>query len=292
MSEDRPLPFSQRNGLSPVPPQLTLGQLSRELRNQLHYPVYMDFAETVQSNYHGTWLEGRWLTILRDYWVVSQGRNILTFNPDPQKNADLLRNIFQAPLGELFDFIEFLLQHLSTPWGLRHALQKALVDGRSAYRILDGRTIAAVGSGEQAAAIVTAIDQAVGAAPAAATHIVNAGAELRRGNWPASVRESIHAVESIAVQLTGKGTLGDALNVLERRGHLHGSLKAAFAKLYGYTSDEEGVRHALVFNDDALVDESDALFMLGACASFVSYLLAKGHAGGLFAEGATASKAE
>jgi hypothetical protein len=42
-----------------------------------------------------------------------------------------------------------------------------------------------------------------------------------------------------------------------------------------YTSDEEGVRHALVFGDEAQVDEADALFMLGACASFVSYLLAR-----------------
>jgi hypothetical protein len=46
--------------------------------------------------------------------------------------------------------------------------------------------------------------------------------------------------------------------------------------LYGYSSDEEGVRHALVFKEEAQVDEADALFMLGACASFVSYLLARG----------------
>jgi hypothetical protein len=91
------------------------------------------------------------------------------------------------------------------------------------------------------------------------------------------VRESIHAVEAVAVRLApGTGTLGAALKVLEQRGHLHGGLKAAFSSLYGYSSDEEGVRHALVFGDEAQVDEADALFMLGACASFVSYLLARG----------------
>lgn len=66
------------------------------------------------------------------------------------------------------------------------------------------------------------------------------------------------------------------LGVLEQHGHLHGGLKAAFSKLYGYSSDEEGVRHALVFGNEAQVDEANALFMLGACASFVSYLLARG----------------
>ena len=80
----------------------------------------------------------------------------------------------------------------------------------------------------------------------------------------------------MAVRLApGTDTLGAALKVLEQRGRMHGGLKAAFGNLYGYSSDEEGVRHALVFGDEAQVDEADALFMLGACASLVSYLLAR-----------------
>jgi hypothetical protein len=70
-------------------------------------------------------------------------------------------------------------------------------------------------------------------------------------------------------------TLGPALDALEKRGHLHGALKRAFSALYGYTSDEKGIRHALVLEDKAQVDETDALFMLGSCASFVSYLIAR-----------------
>ena len=80
-------------------------------------------------------------------------------------------------------------------------------------------------------------------------------------------------------------TLGSALAALEAKGNLHGALKTTFARLYGYTSDEEGVRHALVFSDEARVDEADALFMLGACASFVSYLLARGISAGLMSQG-------
>lgn len=107
-------------------------------------------------------------------------------------------------------------------------------------------------------------------------HLVNAAEALRKGDWSGSVRESIHAVESVATALApGDGTLGAALKTIEKRGHLHGALKAAFEKLYGYSSDEKGVRHALVFDDRAKVDEADALFMLGACASFISYLLSR-----------------
>jgi hypothetical protein len=53
--------------------------------------------------------------------------------------------------------------------------------------------------------------------------------------------------------------------------------------LYAYTSDEKGIRHALLDDSTAKVDEADAMFMLGACAAFVSYLLNKARSNGLLA---------
>ena len=53
----------------------------------------------------------------------------------------------------------------------------------------------------------------------------------------------------------------------------HRALKEAFSKLYGYTSDENGIRHALLEEGAADVDLDDAVFMFGACASFAAYLV-------------------
>ena len=44
--------------------------------------------------------------------------------------------------------------------------------------------------------------------------------------------------------------------------------------------DEKGIRHALT-EGKADVDMDDAVFMIGACASFVSYLVGKARAAGL-----------
>ncbi|WP_343503685.1 hypothetical protein [Alloyangia pacifica] len=99
---------------------------------------------------------------------------------------------------------------------------------------------------------------------------------MRDGHWAASVRESINAVEAMARKLVpDSNKLSASLLKLEQKGYVHKGLKAAFNTLYGYTSDEAGVRHAMVFEDKPNVDEVDALFMLGACASFVSYLIAR-----------------
>ena len=71
-------------------------------------------------------------------------------------------------------------------------------------------------------------------------------------------------------------TLGSALKSLESAGVIrHSALREAFSKLYGYTNDEEGIRHPLLDKDSPDVDLDEAMFMFGACASFAAYLASK-----------------
>jgi hypothetical protein len=65
-----------------------------------------------------------------------------------------------------------------------------------------------------------------------------------------------------------------ALKKLEAEGILiHEAQRGAFDKLYGYTSDAGGIRHALL--EDSSLDYEDAKFMLVACSAFVNLLRAR-----------------
>ncbi len=91
-----------------------------------------------------------------------------------------------------------------------------------------------------------------------------------------SIQCSISAVESQCCILLGdeRATLGEALRHLEREGiGLHGALKEAFVKLYGFTSDAGGIRHGSIQPSD--VDQDIAKFMLVTCSAFVNYLISK-----------------
>src|SRR5262249_5011919 len=112
-------------------------------------------------------------------------------------------------------------------------------------------------------------------------HLGKAASELTAGDFAGSIRESIHAVESVARTLEPDGKLSKALEKLERSAKIHPAMKAGFDKLYGYTSDEQGIRHAHLNEPSAKPDETDALFMIGACAAFVSYLINKARTAGL-----------
>ena len=67
-----------------------------------------------------------------------------------------------------------------------------------------------------------------------------------------------------------KGTLGQLIKKLEHEIELHPALRDAFSKLYGYTSDEGGIRHALM--ESQSVDFNDAKFMLVVCSAFVNFV--------------------
>lgn len=90
-----------------------------------------------------------------------------------------------------------------------------------------------------------------------------------------SIKESISAVESIAKLISNKekDSLGASLNRIKRRINLHASLEKGFSQIYGYTSDEKGIRHALMDSDSC--DFDDAKYMLISCSTFVNYLISK-----------------
>ena len=86
-----------------------------------------------------------------------------------------------------------------------------------------------------------------------------------------SIKESISSVEAMCQILTknSKATLGDALKLLKEK--IHPAMKGAFEKLYGYTSDANGIRHANGLGEgDSTFEE--AKYMLISCSAFVNYL--------------------
>jgi len=267
------IPFSQREGFSPLPAQLKLGEVSNEFRRLIDYYVGLEVERVTFSGN----IRGEWVRVAQDFHVHFCKRNANEFHSRASMLRVEVESITEKARFEvLFDFVEFFLRHPRCSDELREDLASAFKTARAAYRVVDNQVVA-IGTDEQAAAYEAAVQATEDTgAKAARQHLVAAGSALRHDDWAGSIRESIHAVEAMVRMIApDEKTLGPALSELEKRGHLHAGLKKAFTVLYGYSSDEEGVRHALVFNENPKVDEADALFMLGACASFVSYLIAR-----------------
>jgi hypothetical protein len=96
-----------------------------------------------------------------------------------------------------------------------------------------------------------------------------------------SIKESISAIESVAKQITGEDSVGldKAVSKLDAKVKFHGGLKSAILSLYGYTSNEDGIRHAILVEKD--VGFYEAKFMLVACSALVNLIIAKASKHGL-----------
>lgn len=101
--------------------------------------------------------------------------------------------------------------------------------------------------------------------------------DREKPDYKNSIKESISAVESISQIITAdsKATLGEALKNLQDNGiTIHPALKKSWSSLYGYTSDEGGIRHAEgLFESNVTFEE--AKYMLVSCCAFVNYLIAE-----------------
>ena len=182
--------------------------------------------------------------------------------------------------SEVYDFIEFVAgaaNRSEYPLNVDEYIgfcNRVLEEENSAYRLVGGY-ITEITSEEE----ISEIEEAL-AAPyeGVRIHLQSALEKLSdktNRDYRNSIKESISAVESLAQEITGnpKATLGQALKVIESQAPLHGALRTAFEKLYGYTNDASGIRHAL--SEESDIDFHDAKFMLVSCSAFTNYLIGK-----------------
>lgn len=103
-------------------------------------------------------------------------------------------------------------------------------------------------------------------------------ADRKNPDYENSIKESISAVEALCCTITGENgknsTLGKTIKKLKEKGiYIHGSMEAAYSNLYGYASDEDGIRHGGIDFKDA--PSEDAKYMLISCSAFINYLIEK-----------------
>jgi hypothetical protein len=284
--ENAHLTFSQREGVAPLPAPLKLGELSKEARAYLWAVVYESLEKATQHPDMGgpSWFGRPWDIILKRWHILGLHSPADEFSAQCRYHLQPLKKRFlEGTYIDVFEFLEFVFKSGAAPYGFAGSIENALRKGRAAYTVVDDKVIFPTATPEEGTTVSAAFEALAGSEfSGARTHLIQAGTCINQGDFASSVRESISAVESVSrVLAPGTTTLGPALSALEKNGQVHAALKRAFSALYGFTCEEQGIRHPLLEKDAAAVDQEDAVFMLGACASFVSYLTSKGRRTGV-----------
>jgi hypothetical protein len=246
------------------------------LWNGLHICVW---KKNVYDQYSSAFSQSSLYPLFQNYWHNLFKLPLDNLPHDFDESVNRVREFFfKCEWNEVYDIIEFTAQECPEElnkeyeWFCNTVLEKEL----SAYRFIESQ-LTDISSEEEIESIESAINSTTKYS-GANKHIKTALGFLSDRKSPDfrnSIKESISAVESLCIAISGdpKATLGMALNKIECSHKLHPAFKKALSNLYGYTSDSDGIRHALL--EESSISYSDAKFMLVSCSAFINYVLGK-----------------
>lgn len=272
--------FSQRIGSREVKTDLEKNGLSADLRNTL-WTLVLELIIVKRSNetsygkvYTDLSIYYRALWIHFFKWPIDQLPWSYGIVEEYNATPIVRKWFFNSDWDLVLDFIEFSAEYHPK---FTEICNDFLKREFSAYRFVDGKLVE-INSKEEIVEIEEAIKKS-DKFSSVKTHLTTALdllSDRKKPDYRNSIKESISAVESLSKIITknDKTTLGHALKEIELKHNIPGSLKTAFSALYGYTSDEGGIRHSLL-EKGVKVDIEEARFMLIACSAFVNYLISK-----------------
>ncbi len=284
------LTFAQRMGEAPLPEPMRLKHVSTKFR-QL---VWLAIETAIQKDISDTRMHGLSGGI---HYIAGSHIGRIFFNydfevrgiyhteilgPDPQEDKkfafDIIRN---GKYSDVLTFIEHVLRDSDCPADLHKSLKDAFEKAPIAYSVMqtsDHLTVMPRVSKETSEAIRKAFKSLDdNGRKASVAHLHQAIEHINKQQYPDSIVDSIHAVESIACETDPNSnlTLGKALNSLEKSKIIqHPHLVKALHNLYAFAS-QPGLRHGLKNKGKVGIGIDEAMLMLGACACFAEYLANK-----------------
>lgn len=262
-----------RLGFRDPPEPLRLDEVSAELATSLSNSIFREYQSTPVIGQHPNQKPA--LSILLEYVFdrVLQ-RSTHRLPEDSYSELNLLISVFdQANSIQKYEIVEAACK-LVRKKNFANDLNSRLEYHGSPYRFQDWNLVP-ISDDIERGEISSALSVPFSGAREHLRTALSLISHKHNPDYRNSIKESISAVESATRDFSGdpKATLGLALRRLESERGLHKALQKGFSSLYGWTSDAEGIRHAMLEKSELTF--ADAKLMLVLCSGFVNYLAAQ-----------------
>lgn len=276
--------FSERYGHKPVRDIIQKESVDDHLRNGIWSVFHLCLWSKIShpsSSYSYT-KNSNLNNLINKYWFNFFKEPNDTIPLRSHESINIIRNLFfKFEWHTIYSFIEETLENYPSQYCEKkdkfiEQINQALERENSAYRIINDEIIP-ITSEQEIQSIETALEN-TNQYSGVQQHLNQAlklMSDRQNPNYSKSMHDSISAVEGLARLLLEDDsiTLGKAIPRIRTKYELHPTLMESLNKLYGYTSDEAGVRHGSA--QESNLSYIDAKFMLVACTNFINYLIEK-----------------
>lgn len=275
--------FSQRIGKKPIKEIIQVESMDNDLKNSIWNAINMFYFDNSADKYTINDLKDETYYLYVNLWTTFYKCPIDEISYSVDGYHRVLKNkFFKKSWYEIYDLLEFIpnnfqdneYENINSNFVsyCNYVLEREL----SAYRFLNGQ-ITPITSIEEVESIqeVLVISDKFKPVKIHLERALELFSSRTSPDYRNSIKESISAVESYCSILSGdsKATLGQALKQIEKTNNIHPALIKSFSNLYGYTSNADGIRHALLEEEN--LKQEDAKFMLVSCSAFINYLKQK-----------------
>jgi len=271
------LDFSQRLGLRSIRTELQLGAMDSDLRVALwndFFGVYLESAPNLLRDDPDR-------DLFRSIWARFLGQHLDDLPPYAITFRDWMRAWFDSiEWHRIYALVEFVCTTDQSERRdmFRYRCLASMKMHASGYRFVGDRIVPITDDIELSEIELGLRGTEEAQLAGANTHLDAALGLLSdrlAPDYRNSIKESISAVESLVKIIAGDDNLtaGQALSRIgaKRILELNPVLRQALEKLYAYTNDEQGIRHALL--DEPGVDFPEAKFMLVVASAAVNLLI-------------------
>lgn len=273
--------FSDRNGIKKENTEIQLYEFDTRTRNVIY--------NTINSLYYSFYPPKQYFDIKQEFI-----RSVFTdvyMQPIEHDglftDATLFHYIKNTVTNDSYDSVLTLIEHIAQHW--EREKRRHYWQGESFYVLFNGvfekeyvgyRFVGEIITNITDQIEIDSIDEALCSPYKEVNNHLEKALEYfsdrKKPDYENSIKESISAVEAMCEIITGikgKGSeLSKTLDKLDNSGvNIHPALNIAFNKLFAYTNDANGIRHAGDIGGPSSTFE-EAKFMLVSCSAFINYL--------------------
>ncbi len=277
--------FSQRIGKKPFKTFIQVDSMDKDLRVSLWNVLHVVYIKSLGNSRRFS--QSSEADLFRQVWFAFFKRPL---DEIPHETFDLVKMLkqwfFSWEWNEVYDFVEALISFddPKRAIGVKKTINIVLEKELSGFRFVGDYITQITNQNELIEIEETLARSRKSELHGVEEHISSAIAKLsdkRNPDFRNSIKESVLAVESLCGLISGdpKPQLGRVLKTIKDKIGLHPALEKGFSNIYGYTSDADGIRHALM--DETNCDFGDAKYMLISCCAFINYLIMKAQKAGI-----------
>lgn len=267
--------FSERYGYQ-IPKEIQIEEINDRLRTRI-INVFVDLLCEAQAEYI---LDHLGKEIYQDF--DSTFDNLFS----PSKNKKNLMEFLKGKNTEwfqIYDAVEYGVEYYLEEENYNSAenytdtFNKVLEQEKSAYRFIDF-VLCPITNEAEIMEISNAMNTSYDSVNTHLFKALNFYSDREVPDYENTIKESISAVEALCSIITGEdgrqSTLGKTISKLkDKQITLHPAFEDAVKKLYGFASDQNGLRHG--GKTFSFIPEEDARFCLIICSSIINYLIVK-----------------